>query len=74
MDNDHLNPVEDPKLGLPADAEARVIKVCLSCSSAPSVGLTILSIASCEQEARKEGIFAGLTGGLASGKRMFVLV
>ncbi|KXN85141.1 hypothetical protein AN958_11631 [Leucoagaricus sp. SymC.cos] len=45
MDNNHLSPAEEPKLGLPPDAELRVIK-----------------------EARKEGIFAGLTGGLASGK------
>ncbi|KAF9444139.1 hypothetical protein P691DRAFT_678133 [Macrolepiota fuliginosa MF-IS2] len=47
MDNNHLSPAEELKLGLPPDAEARVIK-----------------------EARKEGLFAGLTGGLASGKHI----
>jgi hypothetical protein len=70
MDNNHLSPAEELNLGLPPDAEARVIKVCLF----------LLLVLGCrfdypvnrlyEQEARKEGVFAGLTGGLASGKCM----
>ncbi len=70
MDNDHLSPAEELKLRLPPDAESRVIKVSLFRSSA-LVATTLTIFFKCPvfvQEARKEGLFAGLTGGLTSGK------
>ena len=55
-------PTPETKAALPPDADARVISV-----SGP-IGVH-LSLRLSPQEARQEGIFAGLTSGLVSGKQ-----
>ena len=65
MDDKNLHtaaPTPETRTALPPDAEARVISV-----SGPRKAH--LSLRLSPQEARQEGIFAGLTSGLVSGEQ-----
>ena len=65
-------PTNAPRTELPPDAEERVILVCsLARDGIPLSIQTGWSVFSILQEARKEGVFAGLTSGLASGEHSF---
>lgn len=59
----------DSTYKLPDDARAQVISVC---SPRPLIPVYKSTSLTTPQEARKEGVFAGLSSGLASGEHYFV--